>query len=258
MQLPRVIIAAVFFVIGALIAIPALTNSMSSSRAASTPASKGTVTPTATTTAKATAHVSAKATATATATAKASSPSKTPTHKVTNPIPSHVTPKTTITTKPPTLVPLKATITAVRCPALEVTVKVTNSGIVTEDYTIEQDGQVALADRVGARGTRSNPLTLKKGQATKIAVTWRNKSIETVTRTANCAAKTPARKKPATNLPHTGPESAGLYAKIATGIAAMITGVIIFWWGGIWPRRREHMFAGGRKSLRDSVKKDSE
>jgi hypothetical protein len=169
-----------------------------------------------------------------------------------------VTPQVTSTPKAPALVPLKATVTTVSCPGPEITVKVTNSGIATEDYTIEQDGQIALADRVGPRATRSNPLTLKEGQSTKISVTWRNKVIRTVTRTADCTAKTPARKQPATNLPHTGPDSAGIYAKIATGVAAMITGLIIFWWGGIWPRRRDHMFADGGKSTRGPVKKDSE
>jgi hypothetical protein len=247
MQLPRVIIAAVFFVIGALIAIPALTRSASSSRAASTPASSSTLTPTATTTAGATPQVSAKASATA----KTSAPTTAPTHqptKTVHPTPSHVTPTATVTPTAPTVIPLKATVSAVRCPGPEITVKVTNSGSGTEDYTIEQDGQVALADRVGPLGTRSNPLTLKEGQVTKIAVTYRNKPIRSVTRTADCTAKTPARKTPATKLPHTGPESAQLYARIATGVAAMITGVIIFWWGGIWPRRRDNMFAGGRKS----------
>jgi hypothetical protein len=259
MQLPRVIIAGVFFVIGALIAIPALTRS-SSSGTASTPASN-TLTPTAGTTAHATAHATARASAKATATTKTPSPSRTPTHPTSapaHPVPSHVVPKITVTPTVPTVVPLKATITAVRCPGPEVTVKVTNSGTATEDYTIEQDGQIALADRVGPMSTRSNPLTLKEGQSTKIAVTWRNKPLHTVTRTANCAAKPPARTKPTTNLPHTGPDSAGIYAKIATGVAAMITGLIIFWWGGTWPRRRDHMFAGGGKSSRDSVQKGSE
>ncbi|MGI8329006.1 hypothetical protein ACRYCC_03515 [Actinomadura scrupuli] len=257
MQLPRVIIAAVFFVIGALIAIPALTRSASSSRADSTPASSSTLTPTATVTAGSTPQVSA----TASASAKSATPTRTPTRQVTRtvrPTPSHVTPRITVTPKVPTVVPLKATVSAVRCAGPEITVKVTNSGVVTEDYTIEQDGQVALADRVGPLGTRSNPLMVKEGQVTKIVVTWRNKPIQTVTRTVDCATEPPARKSPPENLPRTGADDAELYAKIATGVAAMITGVIIFWWGGVWPRRREDMFAGGRKSSQDSGDKGSE
>jgi hypothetical protein len=33
-----------------------------------------------------------------------------------------------------------------------------------------------------------------------------------------------------------------LIARIATGIAAMLTGVIIFWYGRQWPGRRDKMF----------------
>lgn len=234
MPLPRVIIAAVFFVIGALIAIPALTRSNSShpsvSAASSTSASPsvsvGGSSP------------SARPNSGNGSTPKASA--TTGTHRPTTPSP-------TVTLSPPATVPLSAAFSTVGCPTREVRVTVTNNGTQTEDYTVIQDGSVVLADRVAPKSSRTNPITLQEGVTSKLSVVWNTRAVRSVSRTATCTTTSP----PASgNLPHTGPDSASLYAKIATGIAAMITGVIIFWWGGIWPGRRESMFGdAGRESI---------
>jgi hypothetical protein len=62
-----------------------------------------------------------------------------------------------------------------------------------------------------------------------------------VKRTANCTHSAAPAPPPRQNLPHTGPNSAAVVAKVATGVAAMITGLVIFWYGGIWPRRRDQV-----------------
>jgi hypothetical protein len=131
----------------------------------------------------------------------------------------------------------------VQCPSRSVTVKVVNAGGQAADYTIRQDGTPTVADRVERGQTRTTKITLKEDQSTKVAVVWNGKTLESTTRKANCTTPTPRATEtpPAGSLPHTGPTSAATYAKVATGVAAMITGVIVFWYGGIWPRRREQI-----------------
>jgi len=239
MQLPRIIIAAVFFVIGALIAIPALTNSNTSSRASSQPTS-----PTATPTQRQT----QTATRTATPTATRTSPSPTPTRTTRTPTPTPTrtrttppaTPTRTVTSSPPPAVPLTATIGSVQCPARTVTVRVQNVGRQAVDYSIEQDNTPTVADRLGAGASRTSRLTLDEDDNTRIAVVWNDRTVRSATREANCSK--PEQAPPPDeneNLPRTGPADAATFAKVATGVAAMITGVIIFWYGGIWPRRRD-------------------
>lgn len=231
MQLPRVIIAAVFFIIGALIAIPALTKSGSSNSAASTTSA----TPSISTSG------ASPSVRTTTPSAKKTTPKATATtsHKTT---PSSGV-STSGTPKPTTTLPkLAVTVSPVGCPSREVRVTVANSGTAAADFTIEQNGSVVLADRVGAKGSRTNPITLTEGQASKITVLSGTQTVRSVSRTAHCTTTGAAPTVRATQLPHTGPDSAAMYAKIATGVAAMITGVIVFWWGGIWPRRRESMY----------------
>lgn len=241
MPLPRVIIAAVFFVIGALIAIPALTRSNSSHPSVSA-ASSSSATPSP----SVSGSPSGRPNGGNSSTPKSSA--TTTTHRPTTPPPS-------VTLTPPATVPLSAAFSTVGCPTREVRVTVTNNGTQTEDYTVVQDGSVVLADRVAPKSSRMNPITLQEGVTSNLSVVWNTRTVRTVSRTANCATTS----APATGkLPHTGPESAALYAKIATGIAAMITGVIIFWWGGIWPGRRESMFGdAGRESIQKKGEKVS-
>ncbi|HEX6473079.1 MAG TPA: hypothetical protein VF069_28575 [Streptosporangiaceae bacterium] len=129
-----------------------------------------------------------------------------------------------------------------RCPARTVTVEVKNVGRQAVDYTIEQDGTPTVADRIGPGTTRTSRLTLKEDDSTKLAVMWTNRTVKSARRKANCrhAAATHA-PAPRHTLPHTGPDSASVVAKVATGVASMITGVVIFWYGGIWPRRRNEL-----------------
>ncbi|WP_433328021.1 hypothetical protein [Spirillospora sp. CA-294931] len=207
MQLPRVIIAAVFFVIGALIAIPALMNNSSPSRASSTPAGSNSTT----------------------------SPSPTPTK----------TPTPGKTTKPPTA-PLTVTIGGVSCPGRTVEVKVANTGKGTEDYSVERnDDSAAVAGRIGPGATRTSRITLREDRRTRVTVSWKNDPVKNRTLKANCkkAAATPEPSETPGDLPHTGADDAVLWARAATGGAAMITGAIIFWYGGIWPRRRDKIFS---------------
>jgi hypothetical protein len=118
-----------------------------------------------------------------------------------------------------------------------VLVAVTNNGDGTEDYAITTDGSISVADRIAPGATRRSTLTVKEDHATTIAVTWHNVPVKSLDRTAHCA-----RNAPGHALPHTGPDSGMIIARIATGVAAMLTGLIIFWYGRLWPGRREKMF----------------
>jgi cytoskeletal protein RodZ len=229
MQLPRVVIAAVFFVIGALIAIPALVRATGESSASSSPAAS-TTSPSLTGT-----GATDSPTPTGTRTGR-TSPTPTPTTSPT---------RTRTTATPAPAQPLNVSIGSVDCPDREVEVTVRNTGTSAEDYAIERnDGSAAVAGRLGPGASRTATITLRENRRTRIEVTRRNEPVESQTLTANCRRAspepTPTRNK---ELPRTGSESTVLWARAATGAAAMVTGAIIFWYGGIWPRRRDQMFA---------------
>ncbi|TMQ90216.1 hypothetical protein ETD83_36435 [Actinomadura soli] len=206
MQLPRVVIAAVFFVIGALIAIPALINWVSpdSERAAS-------------------------ATTTSSPSPSGSSPSG---------------------GKPALAVTV--TIGSVACPAATVNVTVRNTSNKTIDFGIEKDDDTAaIPGQIRPDSTRTVAVRLREDRRTRITVNWANKRIGSKTVTANCkkaaggAGTTPTptpTRTPPDKLPHTGPDEV-LWARAATGVGIILTGAIIFWYGGIWPRRREQVFS---------------
>lgn len=202
MQLPRVVIAAVFIVIGALIAIPALFKS------------------------------DGRAEPTASATSASPSPSES------------TTPTKSGTPKPPAR-PVTASIGSVSCPERTVNVKVRNTGTKAEDFSIERDdGGAAVPGQIRPNNTRTVAIELREDRRTDLTVTWANKRIDAKTVKANCkkaGAGAPTETPPG-NLPHTGPDTV-LWARAATGVGIILTGVIIFWYGGIWPRRRDKMFA---------------
>jgi hypothetical protein len=202
MQLPRVIIAAVFIVIGALIAIPALFDGDGSASPAS------------------------------------STSSASPSPSRTSPSPS------------PSGAPVTATIGSVSCPDRTVNVRLRNTGTQSEDYSIEKnDDTAAVPGKIGPGTTRTVAVKLREDRSTRVTVNWANKRIESGTVKANCkkaGAGAPS-ETPPSKLPHTGPDAV-LWARAATGVAIILTGVIIFWYGGIWPRRREQMFAGKKNS----------
>lgn len=228
MQLPRVIIAAVFFVIGLLIAVPALVRTASSSSNASeSPSSVGGSTP------PATESPSASPSEGQPSRSPSKSPSPTPTPTGT-PAPTPTTPRPG-TPAPP----LSVTIGRVDCPGRTVEVTVRNTGTTPQDYTIEtDDDSPPKGDRLEAGRTRTTELPLREDRRTRVTVTWRNEPVKRATRTADCRRAAPAREE----LPHTGSDSGVLWTRTITGVAAMITGAIIFWYGGIWPRRRERVF----------------
>ncbi|HEV7932231.1 MAG TPA: hypothetical protein VGP70_07935 [Actinomadura sp.] len=242
MQLPRVVIAVVFFVIGALIAIPALTRTATTSRASGTPTPTGSPTPATTPSGSGTAGASGTP---APSTTSGRRPTPTPTRPTVAPPPVTHTPTPTPTrpsatptfTARPPVRPLTVAIGAVRCPGRSVTVTVTSVSDRTEDYAVELNGSAMVADRIGPKTTRTNKISLTEDRATTVSVTWRNEPVKSARRKADCTGRT----KPPESLPRTGPDDATMYARIATGVAAMITGVVIFWYGGIWPRRRESM-----------------
>jgi len=208
MQLPRVVIAAVFIVIGALIAIPAVFRS------------DGRAEPTSSTT------------------------SASPSPSGTSPSGS-ATPTRSGTPKPPAR-PVTASIGPVSCPERTVNVKVRNTGTQTEDFSIERDdGGAAIPGQIRPNNTRTLSVELREDRGTDLTVTWANRRIESKSVKANCkkAGAGAPRETPPSNLPHTGPDTV-LWARAATGVGIILTGVIIFWYGGIWPRRREQMFAG--------------
>lgn len=229
MQLPRVVIAAVFFVIGALIAVPALIRTTGTP----TSASEGpTRTP----------QPSGLNTTTGTVTPSPSRTSPTPRRTTTTARPP-VAPTTPRTVAP--VQPLSVSIGNVVCPGRTLRVTVANPSAVAQDYTVEtDDGAVSRAGTVPARGNRTTVLTLREDRRTRVTVTWRNEPVRRETHTANCTRRTPTAEPEPTNppeerLPNTGPDSAVLWARAATGLGAMVTGLIIFWYGGIWPRRRD-------------------
>jgi hypothetical protein len=290
MQLSRVVIAAVFFAIGALIAIPALTRTGSPS-ASGTPTPTGAVTasgtptgtpsrtptgtpgrtpPTRTPSARtsptrtpsAAAPPSRTPTVTSVPTRSAPSPALSTTRSSARPsavrppglpstrptvTPSLPTTRPTVTPSLPIRAPIRtatpatrlltARIGAVHCPARTVTVTVTSTSIQTEDYAVEVDGAAVVAGRIPPRESRTASVTLREDDRTTVAATWRNEPVRSAVRTADCRHHT----SPPKSLPHTGADDGILTARIATGIAAMITGAIIFWYGGIWPRRRDRM-----------------
>ncbi|MBA9007667.1 hypothetical protein [Thermomonospora cellulosilytica] len=132
------------------------------------------------------------------------------------------------------------------CPGRTVVVTVRNPGGATQDYTVEtDDGAAPKGDRIGAGQSRTTRLTLREDRRTRITVTWRNEPVEQVSRTANCRRAATSSPTPDDELPHTGPGDGVLWARAATGAAAMVTGAIIFWYGGIWPRRRDRVFDKG-------------
>ncbi|TDD77658.1 hypothetical protein E1293_26040 [Actinomadura darangshiensis] len=197
MQLPRVVIAAVFIVIGALIAIPALFNGDGSAAPA------------------------------------ASSTSASPSPSGTSPSPT------------PTTQPVTASIGSVACPARTANVRLRNTGTRKEDFSIEKnDDSAAAPGTIGPGQTRTVAVKLREDRSTRVTVRWANKRIESGTLKANCkkAGGAAPSETPPSSLPHTGPDDV-LWARAATGGAVILTGAIIFWWGGIWPRRRERMFA---------------
>ncbi|WP_433140878.1 hypothetical protein ACQPZ8_42545 [Actinomadura nitritigenes] len=217
MQLPRVIIAAVFLVIGGLIAVPALMKSSGSgARASSTTSTSASPSPSGSGTSP--------------------SPTKT-THK-----PSKTPTRTPTSTAAPQ--PVSATIGSVSCPSRSVRVTVRNTGTQREDFTVlKNDDSATVPATVSPHDSKTVTVELKEDRRTLVQVDWANKQIETRSLTANCkhAGAAPHKTAP-TKLPHTGPDTV-LWARAATGVGVMLTGVVIFWYGGIWPRRRDQVFA---------------
>lgn len=233
MQLPRVVIAAVFFVIGALIAIPALMKTTGGASGATT-GSTTTSPTTPTTSPNGTSPNPTKTTPSPTRTATTPPKTTPPT-----------TPSPTRTTAPPPVQPLVITIGTVQCPGRTVEVTVRNTGSQTENFAVERnDGSPAVARSIGAGATRTVTVRLREDRSTRIQVTWKNEAQLSRTRKANCTTAKPTPEPTRTQLPRTGPDDAVLWARAATGGAAMITGLIIFWYGGIWPRRRDSSFLG--------------
>lgn len=232
MQLPRVVIAAVFFVIGALIAVPAAIDTFSSSNASEKPQSKRPA-------------VSLTTSATVTGSPSATKPSGTK--------PPTKAPALPVTPKPTTPAqPLKVIIGRVDCSGVgrKVVVSVENQGTIPQDYTVEtDDGLAPKGDRIPGKTTQTVTVNLREDRRTWITVKWRNEQVKRERRTANCtrAATSPSPDqspgKSPDRLPHTGSDTAVIWARTATGVGAMITGLIIFWYGGIWPRRRDPIFS---------------
>jgi hypothetical protein len=121
-----------------------------------------------------------------------------------------------------------------------VTVTVTGTSTRTEDYAVELDGSAVVVGRIAPGATRTASVTLREDRQATVAVTWRNEPVRSAERTADCRRHSPSPK----SLPHTGADDSILNARIITGLAAMITGAIVFWYGGIWPRRRDRMLPG--------------
>jgi hypothetical protein len=263
MQPVRVIIAAIFFVIGALIVIPAFlggkngTSNASDSPSATTSGPSATATsPTPTSTKSPSRSPSKSPTATKTPTKSPSaSASHAPTTTKPSATPSATKPSTSPTTTrsvppavpgTPSLVPLKVTYSKVDCPKRLVTVKVVNNDLVTtQGYSIVRDGSIFLADQLGPKASRTSEMTLKEDKSTTVRVTQDGTAKATHVYKANCAAAAPGRSASPSQrtrtLPYTGNDRSVMVARLATGGAALLTGGIILWWGGLWPSRKDKM-----------------
>jgi hypothetical protein len=150
-------------------------------------------------------------------------------------------------TPTPATVPLAVVFGKAACPSRRVTVKVSNDGETTQGYSINRDGSDVITDQLGPHTSRTSELTLKEDKKTTIKVTQDRKAKATRTVTANCTKATAvpshqASDTPARRLPRTGADGTVLLARIATAGASLLTGVIILWWGGLWPKRKEAMF----------------
>ncbi|WP_148086220.1 hypothetical protein [Actinocorallia herbida] len=133
------------------------------------------------------------------------------------------------------------------CPAKDITVRVTNEGAESQGYSITKNGGLVLADRLGAAASRTSEVRLTEDKNVVVRVTQDGKTIKSRTYKLNCAKGGGAKpsEKPE-RLPETGADSSTLVARVATGAASIITGAIILWWGGLWPRRKEGMFGPDR------------
>lgn len=226
MSLSRAAIAAVFIVVGLLIIVPMLTDSSTGSRASDSHA----------------AHVSASPNASPSASAShrpARTPTRTPTHR---PSATHTTRRASAPVAPPSVTPetpLSVTIGRVLCPGRSVQVTVANHAGQAEDYAILTDGSITVADRIPAGASRKSTVELKEDHTTTIAVTWNNVPVKSIDRHANCVG---AHRTSTRTLPHTGPDRGMIIARVATGLAVILTGCIVFWYGRLWPRRHDKMF----------------
>ncbi|RSN57715.1 hypothetical protein [Actinomadura sp. WAC 06369] len=207
MQLPRVVIAAVFFALAAFIAIPPLLGG-DDSRAA-TPASNGTTSP---------------------SPSASGSGSESPRESRESPAPS-ASGKAALT----------AEIGSVSCPGRTVPVRVRNTGSRPADFSIEKnDDTAAIPGRLGGGESRTVDVEVREDRRTRVQVAWANERVASETVEANCAGAGAPGDGPS-ELPYTGQDDGVLWARGATALAALVTGGVIFWYGGVWPRRKEKM-----------------
>lgn len=229
MPLSRVAIAAVFVVVGLLIIVPMLTGSSTGSRASGSHVAHVSASP----------NVSPAASPARTPVrAPSRTPARTPSHR---PSSTHATGRASVPPAPPSITPetpLSVTIGRVLCPGRSVQVTVANHARQAEDYAILTDGSIAVADRIPAGASRRSTVEVTEDHTTTIAVTWNNVPVKSLDRHANCAG---AHHTSARTLPHTGPDRGVIIARVATGLAVILTGCIVFWYGRLWPRRNDRM-----------------
>ncbi|WP_106397769.1 hypothetical protein [Actinocorallia populi] len=125
--------------------------------------------------------------------------------------------------------------------------KVTNDTGTGQGYAITRNGSIVLADQLGPNASRTSSVALSEDRRVVVRVTQDGRPVDGRTYRLDCrkAAAGDGPAEPGTDadrLPHTGADDTVMIARIATGAASMITGAIILWWGGLWPRRRENVF----------------
>ncbi|WP_460306568.1 hypothetical protein [Actinocorallia aurea] len=150
-------------------------------------------------------------------------------------------------TKPPAQPPAAAgglvvVFGDIDCPAKDVKVRVTNEGAGSEGYSITRNGGLVLADRLGEAASRTSEIDLAEDKNVVVRVTQDGKTVKSHTYKLNCVKGAVKSSEKPERLPETGSGSGTLIARLATGAASIVTGAIILWWGGLWPRRREGMF----------------
>ncbi|QFG24313.1 hypothetical protein [Actinomadura sp. WMMB 499] len=215
MQLPRVVIAAVFFALAAFIAIPPLVGDDSEN---ATPASNQTTSP-------------------------SPSPSGSGSGSGAGSEPASPSPSRSASPRPPGSgnAALTAEIGSVACPERTVPVRVRNTGGKPADFSVEKnDDTAAIPGRLAAGESRTVDVEVREDRRTRVRVAWANDRIASETVEANCTGAGSPGDDPS-ELPYTGQDDGVLWARGATAFAALVTGLIIFWYGGVWPRRKEKM-----------------
>ncbi|WP_283137301.1 hypothetical protein [Rhizohabitans arisaemae] len=128
---------------------------------------------------------------------------------------------------------METTVGVVQCPRRIAPVTVRNAGTTRTAYTIHRDGRTVGAGSL-APGQRTTTRVPVPGKSADISVRAGDYRAGAQVR-ADCASRKQAGNPPVDRLPRTGPPT-DLLARLATGVALLMTGALLWWYGSVWPR----------------------